>query len=205
MMAVPLPNGLQQNGPFIVSSGSMVPNISIPSVPRPSNTTTSGISSQDKKKDSPSETQEKKEDKRSAPTTYSAYGQDPSSIQSQFPQQAFAMINPSMMQGYEQMGFSNPSLNPTTMQGMHAIQAIPGMQGLQGIQGMQSPSSFGEMKVVNPYGFTAQNAAALQGNNAALLQQMMSMGMMPSGYGPQPPYTFIGIPPKSDSQENKSK
>lgn len=50
------------------------------------------------------------------------------------------------MQGYEQMGFSNPSLNPTAMQGMQGIQAIPGMQGLQGIQGiqgMQAPGNFG--------------------------------------------------------------
>lgn len=53
MMATSLPNGLQQNGPFMVVPSSMMPNISIPATPRPPNTSSS-ISSQEKKKDSPS-------------------------------------------------------------------------------------------------------------------------------------------------------
>lgn len=56
---------------------------------------------------------------------------------------------------------------------------------------------------MNPYAFSSQNPAALQGNNAALLQQMMGM-MSPSGFGPQPPYTLVGMPQKTDSQD-KSK
>jgi hypothetical protein len=95
------------------------------------------------------------------------------------------MINPSsLMSGYEQMGFANPMI------------AATGMQGMQPIQGVQTQGNFDEMKIINPYAF-AQAPASLQGNNA-LIQQMM--GMMPSsagGFAPQPPYTIVGMPQKT--------